>query len=252
MVIPSVLPERPPAGTLFQTGWPVRLADIDREHRLRLDAIARYLQDIAFEHLEAVEDGDTHRGWVVRRTVIDVLEPVVWGERVTLHRWCSALSNRWCTMRVQILGSEGGHIETEAFVIHFGIESGVPTRMSDRFMAPMLAGTSEHRLRWRAALTESMPDAASADVEVLPFPLRVADIDVLDHVNNAVYLGALEELLAGHADLLAAPYRVIIEYAKPLESGEQVRVVGRRAGDTLDAWLAVGDEARAVARITPL
>lgn len=253
MVIPSVLPERPSIGTPFRTGWPVRLADTDREHRLRLDAVARYLQDIGFEHLDAVEDGDSHRGWVVRRTVIDVLKPVAWGERVTLHRWCSALSNRWCNMRVQIVGSGGGLIETEAFLIHFGIDSGVPTRMSDRFMAPMLAGTTEHRLRWQSALTEPMPDTAAADVEVLPFPLRVADIDVLDHVNNAVYLAvALEELLARHSDLLTAPYRVIIEYSKPLESGDQVQVIGRRAGDTLDAWLAAGGEARAVARVTPL
>ncbi|MCP2288984.1 acyl-[acyl-carrier-protein] thioesterase [Nocardia amikacinitolerans] len=251
MVIPSSLPERPPIGTPFRTGWPVRLADTDRQQRLRLDAVARYLQDIGFEHLDAVEDGDSHRGWVVRRTVIDVLKPVVWGERVTLHRWCSALSNRWCNMRVQICGSAGGLIETEAFLIHFGIESGVPTRMSDRFMAPMLASTTEHRLRWQAALTEPMPDVAAADVEVLPFPLRVADIDVLDHVNNAVYLGALEELLAGHGELISAAHRVIIEYAKPLESRDEVRVIGRRAGDTLDAWLAVGDEARAVARVTP-
>ncbi|WP_068067878.1 acyl-[acyl-carrier-protein] thioesterase [Nocardia xishanensis] len=252
MVIPSVLPERPSIGTPFRTGWPVRLADTDREHRLRLDAVARYLQDIGFEHLDAVEDGDSHRGWVVRRTVVDVLKPVAWGERVTLHRWCSALSNRWCNMRVQIVGSGGGLIETEAFLIHFGIDSGVPTRMSDRFMAPMLASTTEHRLRWQSALTEPMPDTAAAEVEVLPFPLRVADIDVLDHVNNAVYLAALEELLARHSDLLTAPYRVIIEYSKPLESGDQVQVVGRRAGDTLDAWLAAGGEARAVAQVTPL
>ncbi|WP_067845091.1 acyl-[acyl-carrier-protein] thioesterase [Nocardia lijiangensis] len=252
MVIPSVLPERPSIGTPFRTGWPVRLADTDREQRLRLDAVARYLQDIGFEHLDAVEDGDAHRGWVVRRTVIDVLEPVRWGERVTLQRWCSALSNRWCNMRVQIFGSAGGRIETEAFLIHFGIDSGVPTRMSDRFMAPMLASTTEHRLRWKAALTDPAPDAAAADVEVLPFPLRVADIDVLDHVNNAVYLGALEELLAGHSDLIATPYRVIIEYAKPLESRDEVRVIGRRVDHTLDAWLAVGDEVRAVARVTPL
>ncbi|MEV4239780.1 hypothetical protein AB0J47_31915 [Nocardia sp. NPDC049737] len=43
MVIPSVLPERPTVGTPFETGWPVRLADTDRDQRLRLDAIARYL-----------------------------------------------------------------------------------------------------------------------------------------------------------------------------------------------------------------
>lgn len=251
MVIPSVLPERPTVGAPFQTGWPVRYGDTDRDQRVRLDAVARYLQDIGFEHLDAVEDGDTHRGWVVRRTVIDVLKPLHFGEQVTLRRWCSALSNRWCNMRVQISGSNGGLVETEGFLIHFGTESGVPARMSDRFMAPMLASTTEHRLRWKAALTDPMPAAGEPGVSELAFPLRVADIDLLDHVNNAVYLSAIEELLAGHPDLIAGAHRVVVEYAKPLQPGENVRLLGRRTGSALDVWIVVEGEPRAVSRITP-
>ncbi|WP_406238316.1 acyl-[acyl-carrier-protein] thioesterase [Nocardia sp. NBC_01009] len=252
MVIPSVLSERPTAVSPFQTGWPVRLADTDSDQRLRLDAIARYLQDIGFDHLDAVEDGDTHRGWVVRRTVIDVLKPIEFGEHATLRRWCSGLSNRWCNMRVQICGSKGGLVETEAFLIHFGTESGVPARMSDRFMAPLLASTTEHRLRWKAALTTLIPAPDEPDVHELPFPLRIADIDWLDHVNNAVYLGALEELLATHADLISGPHRTVIEYAKPLKAGDNVRLIGRRNGTALDVWFAVADDPRAAARVTPL
>ncbi|RBO82939.1 acyl-ACP thioesterase [Nocardia puris] len=251
MVIPSALPEGPLEGTPFRTGWPVRMADTDRERRLRLDAVARYLQDIGFDHLDAVPDGENHRGWVVRRTVIDVLKPVVWGERVELERWCSALSSRWCNMRVRISGSAGGLIETEGFLIHFGMESGAPARMSDAFMAPMLAATTEHRLRWKAALPAAPPAEDAPGVEELTFPLRVADIDILDHVNNAVYLGALEELLARHPDLLAASHRVVVEYAKPLRPGDDVRLRARREGSTLDAWLTVDGEPRAVARVEP-
>ncbi|WP_194836935.1 acyl-[acyl-carrier-protein] thioesterase [Nocardia sp. XZ_19_369] len=252
MVIPSVLPERPPAGTPFETGWPVRLADTDGDQRLRLDAIARYLQDIGFEHLDAVEDGDSHRGWVVRRTVIDVLKPIQFGERVTLRRWCSGLSNRWCNMRVQICGSSGGLVETEAFLIHFGTESGVPARMSDRFMEPMLASTTEHRLRWKAALTDPPPAADSTGVQVRPFPLRITDIDMLDHVNNSVYLSGVEEVLADHDDLKSGAHRAIIEYAKPLRSGDLVELVAYRAGSVLDIWFAVGDETHAVTKVLPI
>ncbi|WP_069166394.1 acyl-[acyl-carrier-protein] thioesterase [Nocardia altamirensis] len=248
MVIPSVLPERPITVTPFETGWPVRLADTDGNQRLRLDAIARYLQDIGFEHLDAVPDGDTHRGWVVRRTVIDVLKPIQFGERVTLRRWCSGLSTRWCNMRVQICGSSGGLIETEAFIIHFGTESGVPARMSDRFLEPMLAHTTEHRLRWKAALSDPPP----ADGDVRPFPLRVTDIDMLDHVNNAVYLSGVEEVLADHTDLESGPHRAVIEYAKPLRTGDSVHLVATRSGSALDIWFTVADEPHAVARITPL
>ncbi|WP_327114967.1 thioesterase [Nocardia sp. NBC_01730] len=251
MVIPSVLPEPPTEGTPFETGWPVRVADTAPDQRLRLDAVARYLQDIGYEHLDAVEEGDTHLGWVVRRTVIDVLKPIEIGERVTLRRWCSALSNRWCNMRVQVCGTRGGLMETEAFLIHFGTESGVPARMSDRFMAPMLASTTEHRLRWKAALTAPMPPADEPGVQTRPFPLRVTDIDLLDHVNNAVYLSAVEEILADHAELKSGPHRTVIEYAKPVRFGDDLQLIARRTGSSLDLWFAIGAESRAVARITP-
>ncbi|MEU7632807.1 acyl-ACP thioesterase domain-containing protein [Nocardia sp. NPDC049220] len=249
MVIPSVLPERPTEAIPFETGWPVRLADTDGDQRLRLDSVARYLQDIGFEHLEVVEGGDTHRAWVVRRTVIDVLEPIAFGERVDLRRWCSGLSTRWCNMRVQVRGSQGGLVETEGFLIHFGAESGVPARMSDRFMAPLQAGTTEHRLRWKAALTDPLPAADQPGVLTRPFPLRATDIDMFDHVNNAVYLSAVEEILADHADLKSGPHRAVIEYLKPVRSGDDLRLIGRRTGSVLDLWFAVGEEARAVARV---
>ncbi|MFI6996956.1 acyl-[acyl-carrier-protein] thioesterase [Nocardia sp. NPDC050175] len=252
MVIPSVLPERPTAGTPFETGWPVRLADTDGDQRLRLDAIARYLQDIGFEHLDAVEDGDNHRGWVVRRTVMDVLKPIQFGERVILRRWCSGLSTRWCNMRVQISGSAGGLVETEAFLIHFGTETGVPARMSDRFMEPMLAATTEHRLRWKAALTDPAPAADASDVQVRPFPLRITDIDMLDHVNNSVYLSGVEEVLADHDDLKSGPHRAIIEYVKPLRSGDHVDLAAQRAGSALDIWFTVAGETHAVTRVLPI
>ncbi|RJO75575.1 acyl-[acyl-carrier-protein] thioesterase [Nocardia panacis] len=249
MVIPSTLPERPIAAAAFETGWPVRLADTDRHRRLRLDGIARYLQDIGFDHLDAVDDGDIHRGWVVRRTVIDVVKPIRFGERAALRRWCSGLSNRWCNMRVTIAGSEGGLIETEGFLIHFGTESGVPARMTDRFMAPMLASTTEHRLRWRAALNDPVPESGVVERS---FPLRVVDFDLQNHVNNAVYLGALEEVLAQEPELVTGPHRVIIEYVKPLTLGDDLRLVVRRSGGALDIWYTVEGEVRASCRVTAL
>ena len=252
MVIANPLPALPDGAPAFETGWPVRLADIDADQRLRLDSIARYLQDIGYEHLEVAVEGDKHQGWVVRRTVTDVLRPIQFGERVHLRRWCSATSNRWCNMRVQITGSGGGLVETEAFLIHFGEESGLPTRMSEAFLAPMLENTTEHRLRWKAALTDPMPAAGDPDVSVTPFPLRFTDIDKLGHVNNAVHMHGIEEILAKHPDVTDGRYRAVIEYGKPLMGGDEVSMRSRRNGSALDVWFAVDDDSRAVARISPL
>lgn len=252
MVIATPLPDIPAPSDLvverqwgpYRTSWPVRLADTDQHRRLRLDAVARYMQDIGFEHLDHTPDGAVHQGWVVRRNVIDVIAPITFGADVTLSRWCAATSNRWCNMRVRIEGSDGGLIETEAFLIHFDMDSGLPSRMSDAFLEPMLATTTEHRLRWKAALPTAVPAQASSR----EYPLRITDLDWLGHVNNAAYLGAVEELM-GDPD---APYRAIVEYAKPLVMADSLTLASTADGGVLDAWFVVGDEVRASARVVAL
>jgi acyl-ACP thioesterase len=224
------------------------LGDTDGRQRLRLDAVARYLQDIGYDHLTVVEEGDLHPGWIVRRTVIDVLSPIEFGEQVHLRRWPSALSNRWCNMRIQVRTDNGGRIETEMFLIHVDIEAGRPARMTERFMAPMLAATTEHRLRWRAALRES-PDAAG---ERWPFPLRVTDIDRYGHVNNAVHWAAVEEALGRFPDAGEAPYRVILEHAGPVMGGDDVSIHAWRDQLALHVQLEVDGSARTLARIEAL
>ncbi len=246
--IASPLPACPDLSRAFHEQWPVRLGDTDGDERLRLDAVARYLQDIGYDHLQAVDEGDLHPGWIVRRTVIDVVTPIAFGDRVHLRRWPAALSNRWCNMRIQVGSENGGLIEAEMFLIHVDIEGGRPARMSDRFMAPMLAATTEHRLRWRAALRED----AGADAESWSFPLRVTDVDRYGHVNNAVHWAAVEEALVRFADAQRPPYRVILEHAGPVMGGDDVSIRAWREAAGLRVQLEVDGSARTLARIETL
>ncbi|NQE87428.1 acyl-[acyl-carrier-protein] thioesterase [Nocardia terpenica] len=237
----------PDESLAFHEHWPVRLGDTDGDQRLRLDAVARYLQDIGYDHLTVVEEGDLHPGWIVRRTVIDVLRPIEFGDRVHLRRWPSALSNRWCNMRIQVRSENGGLIETEMFLIHVDIDAGRPARMSDRFMAPMLAATTEHRLRWRPALHEH----PGADGELWPFPLRVTDIDHYGHVNNAVHWEAVEEALARFPEAQRLPHRVIVEHVGPVMAGDNVLIRAWRDDPILHVQLEIDGSARTLARIEP-
>ncbi|MFE3546169.1 acyl-[acyl-carrier-protein] thioesterase [Nocardia sp. NPDC059177] len=247
-VIATPLPACPDIEQAFAASWPVRLGDTDGDDRLRLDAIARYLQDIGFDHLDAVEDGDTHQTWIVRRTVIDVYEPIEFGDRVRLRRWADALSNRWCDMRIQLRGERGGRIEAASFLIHIDPVAGRPARMSDAFMAPMLASTTEHRLRWKAALTE----LDDPEIEAVAYPLRVTDVDRLGHVNNAVYWEAVEESLAAHPAHHTLPYRAIVEHVGPVMTGDKVVLRTSARPGSLRIQLDVDGSARALASVEPL
>lgn len=240
----------PENGRTFNTSRRVRTGDIDSERRLRLDGIARYLQDIGSDNLEAVHADATHPLWIVRRTVIDVLEPAVWPERVHLRRWCSAFSTRWTNMRVQIAGDSGALIETEAFWIHISQETGMPTRIEDDFLDRLGETTDEHRLKWKRRLTESAPASDEDGVAETDFTLRATDIDPFDHVNNAIYWQAVEELLS--PDMVAVPHRAIVEYLAPIVSTDKIVLRTRRDSSAFTVWFLVDDTLKAVARVTPL
>jgi len=85
----------PPArGRVYLAQRRVRANDVDTGRRLRLDGVARYLQDIAFDDLADAGFAQVHPLWVLRRTVVDVLRPARFHEDVRLRscarRWTPA------------------------------------------------------------------------------------------------------------------------------------------------------------------
>jgi acyl-ACP thioesterase len=92
------------------------------------------------------------------------------------------------------------------------------------------------RLRHRG---EPPPGGPSA-----PWRFRAADLDLADHVNNAVYWQALEEDLVG--DGAREPFDAEIEHRAPADIGEAVLV---RAGEML--WITAADGAVLASVATP-
>jgi acyl-ACP thioesterase len=58
---------------VFERGWALRVADLDRYGRLRLDAAARHIQDIGQDHVREQGFDESHPRWIMRRTVIDLI-----------------------------------------------------------------------------------------------------------------------------------------------------------------------------------
>jgi len=169
-----------------------------------------------------------------------------------MTRWCSGFSTRWANMRVRFDGSNGALMETEGFWINISAESGMPTRMSDDFMRPLEESTDEHRLKWKRVLAENAPEADDAGVLDTPFALRATDIDPFDHVNNAVYWQAVEEVLSARTELRTVPHRALIEYLSPIVSSDDVVLRSRVDDKTVTVWFLVGEALRAVAQVSAL
>ncbi|WP_019202298.1 acyl-[acyl-carrier-protein] thioesterase [Tsukamurella sp. 1534] len=231
------LQETPP-GPSFERSWPVRTGDVNPERRVRLDGVARYLQDMANDEMFHRGFDATDPYWLVRRSIIDVHEPLHWPSDVHLLRWCESTSSRWCNMRITLRGSAGGHIETEAFWIRFSAESGMPTHISDGGMEYLQQYVAETRLRWKALNTETPPEPSERDYDVR---LRATDFDPYQHFNNAAYWQLVEDDLNGDP-LLASPHRAIIEYLAPIPLGSSVQVRFVRDDAGYRQWIYLLDE----------
>ena len=237
----------PDTGYVYRTSWPVMTGDIDGNLHLRLDGVGRYIQEVGAENLVDAGEAENHPHWIVNRTVIDVVEPIEWPNHISFSRWCSALSTRWCTMRVQLTGSDGGRIETEGFWIAINKDTLTPSRVSDTLTEKFASTTTEHRLKWRPWLA----DPVDADAEA-PFALRRTDIDIFQHVTNTAYWHAVHEVMAEHPDVAVAPYRAVVEYRKPIRYGEPVVIRSARDGNGVRIALTVDGAVRAAALLRRL
>ena len=241
----------PESGYVYRTGWRVATGDIGGDLQLRLDSVARYIQEVGAENLVDAGEAEEHPHWLVQRTVVDVIEPIAFPNEVSFSRWCSALSSRWCTMRVDLVGSDGGRIETAGFWIAINAKTLTPQRVTDTLIERFASTTTEHRLRWRPWLQ----DPAGPD-EAMPFTLRRTDIDLFEHVTNTAYWHAIHEVMALVPQVCTPPYRAVVEYRRPIKYGEDV-TIRWQVGDDADApevriALTVGDEVRAAALLRRL
>ncbi|MGK2881954.1 MAG: acyl-ACP thioesterase domain-containing protein [Mycobacterium sp.] len=218
----TLMPVPDPHPDVFDREWPLRVGDIDRTGKLRLDAACRHIQDVGSDQLRELGYEETHPLWIVRRTMVDLIRPIEWQDMLRMRRWCSGTSNRWCEMRVRIDGRKGGLIESEAFWININRETQGPARISDDFLEGLRRTTDEGRLRWKGYHTAgSREDAA----QIREFPIRATDIDLFDHMNNSVYWSVVEDYLASVPELRDNPLRITIEHDAPVALSDKLEVL---------------------------
>lgn len=192
-----------------------RLSECGPDRRVRYDALACWLQDIASDDVRDV--GLTEEAWLVRRIHMEVRDWPRLHHDYELVTWASGAGGTVAERRTTI---GDGMVEATALWVCVDRHTIRPVRLSDAFFA--VYGSSLGDTRPRTALVHPDPPAGS---EERPWPLRHADLDWVDHVNNAAYLAALEELCAGDP-----PTEVEIEYRGGLTGVAPVTlVVGPRS-----------------------
>ena len=203
----------PAAGRVYTGEILAELADAAPSGRVRLDALARWLQDVA--RADVVDAGLGDEGaWVVRRVRLEVERFPRFGERCTLRTWCSGAGRMVAERRTSIEG-ESARAEAVALWVHIDPQRGRPAPLSERIDAIYSPSANG-----RAARTGLRHPPPPDDAGRTTWRFRATDLDVAGHVNNAAYWTiAEEELLSRDGDGLQ-PLSAEIEFRGGTDAGD--------------------------------
>jgi acyl-ACP thioesterase len=229
----------PDGGRIFEQSARTGFADCAPSGRMRLDALARWLQDVAYAD---VEDAGlvALAVYVVRRTRIHVRRFPRFGEKYSVTTFCSGLGRMWGERRTTIgrAGQGESDVEAVALWVHLDPQSWKPAPFSDQ--EADLYGSAAAGRRVSARLRHPVPDSSSQSGT---WTFRAIDLDIAGHVNNAAYWEPLEE------EILDGPepetIDAEIEFRTPCQPGEKQLL---RQGSRW--WIVGGQEIHASLLVT--
>jgi acyl-ACP thioesterase len=233
----------PSVGRTFTAERTARLGDVDPDGDVRLDAVARYLQDVATD--DAVAAGFSNAmGWLVRRSMIRVVRPAVLNERLELTTFCTGFGRSWAERRTTVRGAGGAVIDGVSLWVQIDVASGRPARLTDEFVQVYGEAAAGRVVSSKFSLgREPSPEAVA-----VANPFRATDLDVFGHLNNAAQWALAEVLVQEHA--VPRPGIGEIEFVTASQvEGEALATV---TGTGFDAWYRADGATSTVLRWRPL
>ena len=226
--------DEPPQGRVYAIHRRAHLADCAPSGRMRLDALARWMQDAAYADME---DAGLERVavWVLRRHRVKVLHFPSFGERCEVRTFCSGIGRMWAERRTTVtLAAASGQplVESVALWVHLDPERRLPSLVTEAERAVYAAAAGSRKVL--ARLRHPKPEGCDVDSQ-WRWRFRRTDADIADHVNNAAYWEPLEDELLGATDELTQ-IDAELEFRTPAQPGPaRILSAGQRR------WIAATD-----------
>jgi len=215
----------------------VGLGDVRPDGRMRLDAIARVLQDAADRDAATAEVAGMGV-WILRRLVLDIAHTPRLRADLRASTWCSGVGARWAERRTDVHVGARLCIVGTALWVHVDPQLGVPARLPPGFYE--IWAPSAHGRTVSARLSHAPPPSGTL---ARSWPLRATDFDVMAHVNNAAYWAPVEEELAARG--ASRVTRAEIEFRSGIDRGDDVEVRTAANEGGFACWLCVSGDVRA-------
>lgn len=245
--VPIELMPEPSSGRVYTNRLVTRMGDMTATNRLRFDAVARCLQDLAADDSDDSGLPDPNN-WVVKWYVIHVAATCEFRERLNMATWASGAGSRWAERRSRFVSQESGRavVEAAALWVRIDGETGRPRKLNPEFYELYGEAAGDRKPPTKLGQPTTVPHHA-ATREWKP---RASDMDLLGHVNNAAYFQIVEEALG---DRSPAPMLVELEYRTPIDSIDPVQLhitaPANGAATDVDLWVASGDDLHMTAQI---
>ncbi len=234
----------PTVGRQFSHSRRVRMGDADPSGRLRADAAARYLQDVAQDDIRDAGH-DPLTPWIARRTVLVGERWPRLDELVEVTTFGSGFGRSWAERRTIVEG-EGTRLDGVALWIYLDLDNGMPKRLGPEFHETYDEAIGGRRVSARLRLGGPPPG-----LTVRPWSFRHVDVDGFGHVNNAASWALVEEELAEHG---LEPCYAELEYIRPIPPRQHVELQSQVTRDVtgakrLDIWLTLAGQSVAAATV---
>ena len=207
----------PRHGRLYTGVARAGLGDVAPSGRMRLDALARWIQDVSYADMEDAGLAEL-AVWVIRRMRIQVTRFPRFGERFRLETFCSGLGRMWAERRVTVIpkGTRHSVVEAATLWVHLDPLGERPVPL----LAPEIE-TFEEAASGRRVTARLRHPRPHATKQKRRWRFRHTDCDLAGHVNNCAYFEPLEEELLSDG---AEPEQldVEIEFRTPAQPGDKV------------------------------
>ena len=213
----------------------VGLADVRPDTRVRLDALARLVQDVADADLSTAPISRTGF-WILRRLSFRIARTPRFRAELDASTWCSGVGPRWAERSTTFRVGDEVCVEAKSLAVHTDPDTRAPVALPSEFGAVW----GENAPRVSARLKHPPPAANGVR---RPWPLRATDIDLVGHVNNAAYWAAIEDELARRGNPRVDTAE--IEFRSGLTLGEPVDCFVSDTDEGFACWLCVNGDVRA-------